>query len=50
VIPQAELEETVSRSLAREEKEAGQRKAIEQGVFTTELLGLTDTLHRLGLR
>ncbi|MGB3436486.1 4-carboxy-4-hydroxy-2-oxoadipate aldolase/oxaloacetate decarboxylase [Achromobacter sp.] len=49
VIPGNELEQTISRSLAREEKEAGQRKAIEQGVFTTELLGLTDTLRRLGL-
>jgi len=49
VIPRNELEQTISRSLAREEKEAGQRKAIEQGVFTTELLGLTDTLRRLGL-
>lgn len=49
VIPAGELEQTLSCSLAREEKEAGQRKAIEQGVYTTELLGLTDTLRRLGL-
>lgn len=49
VIPAGELAQTLSRSLAREEKEAGQRKAIEQGVYTTELLGLTDTLRRLGL-
>lgn len=49
VIPAGELEQTLSRSLAREEKEAGQREAIEQGVYTTELLGLTDTLRRLGL-
>ncbi|WP_454696379.1 4-carboxy-4-hydroxy-2-oxoadipate aldolase/oxaloacetate decarboxylase [Achromobacter aegrifaciens] len=49
IVPQSELEQTIARSLAREEKEAGQRKAIEQGVFTTELLGLTDTLRRLGL-
>lgn len=49
VIPAGELEQTLSRSLAREEKEAGQRKAIEQGVYTAELLGLTDTLRRLGL-
>ncbi|APX76308.1 4-hydroxy-2-oxoglutarate aldolase [Achromobacter insolitus] len=49
VIPAGELEQTLSRSLAREEKEAGQRKAIEQGVYATELLGLTDTLRRLGL-
>ncbi|MEB3098957.1 RraA family protein [Achromobacter sp. D10] len=49
VIPAGELEQTLSRSLAREEKEAGQRKAIEQGVYTTELLGLTDTLRRLSL-
>lgn len=49
VIPAGELEQILSRSLAREEKEAGQRKAIEQGVYTTELLGLTDTLRRLGL-
>ncbi|CAB3865210.1 4-carboxy-4-hydroxy-2-oxoadipate aldolase/oxaloacetate decarboxylase [Achromobacter anxifer] len=49
VVPKDELEQTVARSLAREEKEAAQRKAIEQGVYTTELLGLADTLRRLGL-
>lgn len=36
-------------ALAREEKEAGFRRAIANGSSTAELLGLTDTLHRLGL-
>ena len=49
VIAQDEVEATIASSLAREEKEAGQRKAIEEGALTADLLGLADTLRRLGL-
>lgn len=49
VVPQGEVESTIAASLTREEKEAKQREAIAQGSFTSDLLGLTDTLHRLGL-
>lgn len=49
VVAQDEVESAISNSLAREEKEAGQRKAIEEGVSTAELLNLTDTLKRFGL-
>ena len=50
VVAQDEVESAIARSLAREEKEAGQREAIEQGTSNTaELLGLNDTLKRLGL-
>jgi 4-hydroxy-4-methyl-2-oxoglutarate aldolase len=49
VVPQAEVGSAIASSLAREEKEAGQREAIGRGAFTADLLGLTDTLRRLGL-
>lgn len=49
VVPRDEVASAISSSLAREEKEAGQRKAIEQGAMTAELLNLTDTLKRFGL-
>ena len=49
VVPRDEAASAISSSLAREEKEAGQRKAIEQGAMTAELLNLTDTLKRFGL-
>ncbi|CAN7492609.1 4-carboxy-4-hydroxy-2-oxoadipate aldolase/oxaloacetate decarboxylase [Variovorax sp. LjRoot130] len=49
VVPRGEVESTIAASLAREEKEATQREAIAQGRFTSDLLGLTDTLRRLGL-
>jgi len=49
VIAQDEVEATIASSLAREEKEAGQRKAIEEGALTADLLGLADTLRRVGL-
>ena len=49
VVPRGEVASAISSSLAREEKEAGQRKAIEQGAMTAELLNLTDTLKRFGL-
>ena len=37
------------RRLMREEKEAGQRRAIEEGAMTADMLNLTDTLKRFGL-
>lgn len=49
VVPRGEVESTIVASLAREEKEAKQREAIAQGSFTSDLLGLADTLRRLGL-
>lgn len=50
VVRQDEVAMAIEKSLAREEKEAGQRQAIEAGTSNTaELLGLTDTLKRLGL-
>jgi len=49
VVKQDEVEHAISSSLAREEKEASQRQAIEAGTTTVELLNLTDTLKRFGL-
>ncbi|NDZ18228.1 4-hydroxy-4-methyl-2-oxoglutarate aldolase [Variovorax sp. WS11] len=49
VVAQEEVASVIAASLAREEKEAKQREAIAQGAFTSELLGLTETLRRLGL-
>jgi len=49
VVPQGEVESALASSQAREEKEARQRQAIEEGVMTAELLGLTETFRRLGL-
>ena len=49
VVPKDEVASAIHSSLAREEKEAGQRKAIEQGAMTADLLNLTDTLKRFGL-
>lgn len=49
VVAQRDVASTIAASLAREEKEAGQRRAIAQGAFTADLLGLADTLRRLGL-
>jgi len=49
VVAQDEVASVIAASLAREEKEAKQREAIAQGSFTSDLLGLTDTLRRLGL-
>ena len=49
VVPEAEVVSAIASSLAREEKEAGQRQAIEGGAFTADLLGLADTLRRFGL-
>ncbi|WP_046112591.1 4-carboxy-4-hydroxy-2-oxoadipate aldolase/oxaloacetate decarboxylase [Aquincola tertiaricarbonis] len=49
VVARNEVEFAISNSLAREEKEAKQRAAIDQGATTAELLNLTDTLKRFGL-
>lgn len=49
VVAQGEVESAIASSLAREEKEAGQRQAIEAGATTAELLNLTETLKRFGL-
>ena len=49
VVPQGEVESALASSQAREDKEARQRQAIEEGVMTAELLGLTETFRRLGL-
>lgn len=49
VVAQNEVATAISSSLAREEKEEKQRKAIDEGALTTELLNLTDTLKRFGL-
>lgn len=49
VVPHAEVASTIASALAREDKEAQQRQAIEAGALTADLLGLTDTLRRLGL-
>jgi 4-hydroxy-4-methyl-2-oxoglutarate aldolase len=49
VVAQGEVESALASSRAREDKEAAQRRAIEEGVMTAELLGLTETFRRLGL-
>jgi 4-hydroxy-4-methyl-2-oxoglutarate aldolase len=43
------VDRVLASALAREEKEAGFRCAIANGSSTVELLGLGETLHRLGL-
>lgn len=50
IVAQDEVETALARSREREDKEARQREAIEQGASNTaELLGLGDTLRRFGL-
>ena len=49
VVAQNEVEMAIASSLAREEKEARQREAIDHGASTAELLNLTATLQRFGL-
>lgn len=50
VVARDEVDSAISASLAREEKEARQRAAIEAGTSTTaELLNLGETLKRFGL-
>lgn len=49
VVPQAEVGSAIATSLAREAKEEQQRKAIQEGTSTIDLLNLADTLQRFGL-
>jgi 4-hydroxy-4-methyl-2-oxoglutarate aldolase len=49
VVACEEVASVIAASVAREEKEAAQRTAIEQGMLTVDLLGLRETLRRLGL-
>ncbi|MDM0056598.1 4-carboxy-4-hydroxy-2-oxoadipate aldolase/oxaloacetate decarboxylase [Variovorax fucosicus] len=49
VVPLDEVESAIASSLVREDKEAGQRKAIGEGAMTADLLGLAETLRRFGL-
>jgi len=49
VVAQEEVGSAIASSLAREDKEARQRKAIEQGSTTAELLNLTEKLKQFGL-
>jgi 4-hydroxy-4-methyl-2-oxoglutarate aldolase len=50
VVTQDDVDFAIASSLAREEKEMQQRKAIEAGTSNTaELLNLTETLKRFGL-
>lgn len=50
VVAQDEVDAAIANSLAREEKEVQQRKAIEAGTSNTvELLNLGETLKRFGL-
>lgn len=49
VVPQDEVEVAIAASLEREQEEAQQREAIAQGIFTSDLLGLTETLRRHSL-
>lgn len=50
VVAQDEVDMAIEKSLAREEKEAKQREAIEAGTSNTvELLNLGETLKRFGL-
>ena len=50
VVAQDEVDTAIANSLAREEKEVQQRKAIEAGTSNTvELLNLGETLKRFGL-
>lgn len=48
-VPEAGVAAAIEKSLAREQKEEEQRQAIEAGATTAELLGLTETLKKLGL-
>lgn len=49
VVERDKVDAVLAAALAREEKEAGMRAAIERGATTAELLHLTETLRRLGL-
>jgi len=49
VVPETEVGSAIATSLAREAKEVQQRKAIQEGTSTIDLLNLADTLKRFGL-
>ena len=50
VVAQDEVDMAIANSIAREDKEVQQRKAIEEGTSNTvQLLNLGDTLKRFGL-
>lgn len=49
IVEQEEIAAVVEKSQAREAKEQNQRRAIESGTSTIDLLGLLPTLQRLGL-
>ncbi|MDR5759294.1 4-carboxy-4-hydroxy-2-oxoadipate aldolase/oxaloacetate decarboxylase [Caballeronia sp. LZ035] len=50
IVPKHDVERVVQVSRAREEKESVFRQRIREGASTVELLGLQDTLERLGLQ
>jgi len=49
IVPKDSVDSAVASALAREAKEAAMRESLEQGSTTAALLGLTDTMRRLGL-
>jgi len=49
VVPKDSVDSAVASALAREAKEAAMCESLEQGSTTAALLGLTDTMRRLGL-
>ncbi len=49
IVPRERTDDVLAAALAREQKEEEMRAAIAQGATTAELLGLTETLRRLGL-
>ncbi len=49
IVPQDEVDEAIRNSLARIEKEKMFREKIKNGVMTTELLGLDETLRSFNL-
>jgi len=48
-IPKDQVDGVIASALAREAKEAAMREAIQHGGTTAALLGLTETMRRLGL-
>ena len=50
VVKKDRVEEVISLSRAREDKEDGIRHGIEAGISTVQLLGLEATLERLGMK
>jgi 4-hydroxy-4-methyl-2-oxoglutarate aldolase len=49
VVARTEVEDTLRKSLAREQKEAGFREQIKRGATTVELLGLGEVLRQFNL-